>query len=77
MAGQRKAYHQNDPMKFTKAKFDKLEFRQDVKGEKYQEKTPYRDHNYPEEVFFWHAYPRGSETKGEWRMGAADLGDEE
>ena len=69
----RKQYHQLDPIRFSRKNFDALPFRQDVKGEKYEEGTVYRCRNYPEEVFLWVAYPKGAETKGEWQMGAAEI----
>lgn len=74
---ERKSWHQLDPVKMSRRTFEGLPYRTDVKGEKYEEGKRYRDHNYPNDVFIWEAYPKGSETKGEWQMGAADTGDEE
>lgn len=71
----RKAWHQLDPVKMSQKKFDSLPFRDEVKGEKYEEGQVYRSQTpgYENEVFTWHPHPKGAETKGEWRMGAADL----
>ena len=68
----RKPYHQIDPVKLRKGAFEKLELRENVKGEKYKEGVAYRDAMYPNEVFYWQPYPKGK-VKGEWHMGAVDL----
>lgn len=70
---ERKQYHQLDPVTLTQKDFDGLPFRHRVKLEKYVEGQLYRDVHYPEEVFLWVPYPDGAETKGEWRMGAAQV----
>lgn len=69
----RRAYHQLDPKRFGQKSFDKLPFREDVKGEKYEDGAIYRARSYPNEYFVWKAYKKGAETKGEWQMGAVEL----
>jgi hypothetical protein len=104
----REQFHQFDPVRMAPKKFEELEFRDEVKGEKYQEGVAYRDKNYPGTVFYWKAYDADhhkkmkatidralktaevndekgkrltevplQKTKGEWHMGAVDLGDDE
>jgi hypothetical protein len=61
--------YQYKPVRMPKSELEKLEYRDDVKGEKYQEGVPYRTREgYPNCVFFWHPLPKGSDAKGEWRM---------
>ena len=69
----RATYHQLDPKKFGQKALDKLPFREDVKGEKYEDGATYRSHAYPNEYFVWKTNPKGSETKGEWQMGAVEI----
>lgn len=69
----RKAWHQLDPIKMSKAAFEKLPDREDSKGERYVDGQKYRAKQYPNEYFVWKAYPKGAETKGEWQMGAVEL----
>lgn len=104
----RQAFHQIDPVKMAPSKFEGLDFRDEVKGEKYQEGVAYRDKNYPGTIFYWKSYDADhhkkmkataekalksvesfdnngkritevplQKTKGEWHMGAVDLGDQE
>jgi hypothetical protein len=73
----RRAFHQLDPKTFGERALDKMEFREDVKGERYEEGKVYRSRNYPNEYFTWHPFdasqrklPGNEGVKGEWRMGA-------
>ena len=73
----RRAFHQLDPKSFGARALDKMEFREDVKGERYEAEKPYRSRNYPGEYFTWHPFsaeerkkPGNEGIKGEWRMGA-------
>ena len=73
----RKQYHQLDPKSFSQKAVDDVLYREDVKGEKYEEGVIYRDRNYPDEYFTWHKLEEGQKKlpgnegiKGEWRMGA-------
>lgn len=67
-------YHQLEPKRIAKRTLDKAEFREDVRGEKYEEGKLYRSRNYPGEYFTWHPYDKSEHkdrgAKGEWRMGA-------
>ena len=69
----RQAWHQFDPVKIRRAEFEKLPFREDVKGEAYKDGARYRSRSYPDDVFVWEAFERGAKTKGEWQMGAAEI----
>ena len=77
----RRAFHQLDPKSFGQKALDKMEFREDIKGEKYEPNRVYRSRSYPGEYFTWHPFsaderkaPGNEGVKGEWRMGA--LGEE-
>lgn len=73
----KEAYHQLDPVPLRRAEFEKLQLRQDVKGEKYDPEVLYRDSAYPKEVFRWVPYDREHArdhgVRGEWQMGFAEL----
>jgi hypothetical protein len=68
----RKTWHQLDPVKMGQKALEKLPYREDVKGEKYENGAKYRSRTYPEEIFVWKAYPKGSDTKGEWQVGGVE-----
>jgi len=69
----RQAWHQLDPVEMSQKDFDKLPFREDVKGEAYKDGESYRARAYPNEVFVWVAYKKGGPTKGEWHMAAVEI----
>lgn len=78
----RKAYHQLEPRKFTQKEISDAPFRDEVKGEKYEEGKVYQDKNYPLAYFTWHPFsaedrkkPGNEGVKGEWRMGAIAAGE--
>lgn len=69
----RQAWHQLDPVEMSQKDFDKLPFREDVKGEAYKDGELYRARAYPSEVFVWVAYEKDAPTKGEWHMAAVEI----
>jgi hypothetical protein len=76
----RRTYHQLDPKRFGQKTFEKLPFREDVKGEKYEDGGTYRARAYPNEYFVWHTFdakkqklPGNEGVKGEWQIGTAEL----
>jgi hypothetical protein len=71
----REAWHQLDPVKMRRGDFEKLPFREDIGSEGYKGKPQfYRSRTYPNDVFVWTAFDKGAPVKGEWQMGAVDLG---